>query len=368
QPGRDADRADERLRAGGGAAGLLVALERPARAGGRGARPGRQPAARLREGHAAAQHAGGGGRLHLRVPALGRGLRHPAAGGRHERLDDRDEHPEPVRRGVQLAARLGDRVDDDRDHGGDAGAAGAGRALAGHPAAGRLMDRALPQPHGPPSEPARWGAPLAARRVDALTLASRFPWLYLAGAFGLVFLFLPIFMVILFSFNTGRTTRFPIQGLTLDWYDKVLHDGVVLQATRASIEVGIGTMLLSALLGVPAALALTRHRLRGRSLLSALFVLPVAVPTLILAVALLTLLSTLKLPLSLGTVVIGHTVYCVPLMFLIVRARLLDMDRFVEEAARDLGASPWQTFWTVTFPLVRSAIFGAMLLVFAQSF
>ena len=233
------------------------------------------------------------------------------------------------------------------------------------------MDRALRQPQETPGEPARWGAPhapLAARRLDALTLASRFPWLYLGGASGLVFLFLPIFMVILFSFNTGRTTRFPIQGLTLDWYDKVLHDGVVLQATRASIEVGIGTMLLSALLGVPAALALTRHRLRGRSLLSALFVLPVAVPTLILAVALLTLLSTLKLPLSLGTVVIGHTVYCVPLMFLIVRARLLDMDRFVEEAARDLGASPWQTFWTVTFPLVRSAIFGAMLLVFAQSF
>jgi spermidine/putrescine transport system permease protein len=210
--------------------------------------------------------------------------------------------------------------------------------------------------------------PAAARRADLLTLAGRFPWLYLAGALGMLFLFLPIAMVILFSFNTGTTTRFPIEGLTLDWYDRVLRDEVILSATRASVQVGVGTMLLSALLGVPAALALSRFRFRGRSTLGAFFALPLAVPTLILAVALLTLLSTLKVPLSLGTVIVGHTVYTVPLMFLVVRARLLDMDPFLEESARDLGANGWQTFWKVTFPLIRSSIFGAMLLVFAQSF
>ncbi len=211
-------------------------------------------------------------------------------------------------------------------------------------------------------------APLATRQVDLLTYAGRFPWLYVFSALGLLFLFLPIVMVILFSFNVGKTTRFPIEGLTLDWYRQVLNNGVIMKAAWASVQVGIGTMLLSALLGVPAALALARYRVRGGSALSAFFTVPLTVPTLILAVALLTLLSTVNMPLSLGTVIVGHTVYCVPLLFLVVRARLLDMDPFLEEASRDLGATGWQTFWKVTFPLIRSSILGAMLLVFAQSF
>jgi spermidine/putrescine transport system permease protein len=220
------------------------------------------------------------------------------------------------------------------------------------------MERAVP----------RAGA--ATRPVDLLAAIGRIPWLYLLTAQALLFLFFPILMVMLFSFNEGTTTRFPIRALTLNWYRAALRNQVVLDGLRNSIYVGIGTMLASALLGVPAALALTRYRVggRGAAALGSFFILPLAVPVLILAVALLTLLSTLALPLSLATVVIGHTMYCVPLMFLVVTARLRDMDRFIEEAARDLGASRWRTFWEVTLPLIRSSIFGAMLLVFAQSF
>jgi spermidine/putrescine transport system permease protein len=220
------------------------------------------------------------------------------------------------------------------------------------------MERAVPRP----------GA--ATRPVDLLAAIGRIPWLYVLTAQALLFLFFPILMVMLFSFNEGTTTRFPIRALTLNWYRAALRNQVVLDGLRNSIYVGIGTMLASALLGVPAALALTRYRVGGRAAaaLGSFFILPLAVPVLILAVALLTLLSTLALPLSLATVVIGHTMYCVPLMFLVVTARLRDMDRFIEEAARDLGASRWRTFWEVTFPLIRSSIFGAMLLVFAQSF
>jgi spermidine/putrescine transport system permease protein len=220
------------------------------------------------------------------------------------------------------------------------------------------MERAVPRP----------GA--ATRPVDLLAAIGRIPWLYVLTAQALLFLFFPILMVMLFSFNEGTTTRFPIRALTLNWYRVALRNQVVLDGLRNSVYVGIGTMLASALLGVPAALALTRYRVGGRAAaaLSSFFILPLAVPVLILAVALLTLLSTLALPLSLATVVIGHTMYCVPLMFLVITARLRDMDRFIEEAARDLGASRWRTFWEVTFPLIRSSMFGAMLLVFAQSF
>lgn len=206
------------------------------------------------------------------------------------------------------------------------------------------------------------------RQVDFLTLAGRFPWLYGLAALTIMFLYLPIVMVVLFSFSVDVTTRFPIRGLTLSWYLTAFNTPALLSAARNSVYVAMGTALLTALVATPAALALTRYRFRWRGILSAFFTVPLALPTLILGVSLLLLFSVMKVRLSLLTVVVGHSLYLAPFMLLVIRARLMDMDRFIEEAARDLGASGWRTFWEVTFPLIRSSIVGGMFLVFAQSF
>jgi spermidine/putrescine transport system permease protein len=208
----------------------------------------------------------------------------------------------------------------------------------------------------------------APSRVDLLTLAGRVPWLYGAAGLALAFLYLPIIMVVLFSFSQDVTTRFPIRGLTLAWYVEMLDTEHLLAATQNSLIVAAAAALLTALIATPAALALTRYRFRISGGLTAFFVLPLSLPTLIIAVSLLLMFRATGTQLSLGTVVLGHTVYLIPFTFLVIRARLLDMDRYIEEAARDLGASGWRTFWEVTFPLVRSSIVGAMFLVFAQSF
>ena len=196
----------------------------------------------------------------------------------------------------------------------------------------------------------------------------RMPWLRIYTALVIAFLYLPLLMVVLFSFNTAAATMFPMRGLTLDWYRAVLSNPVILDAATVSAQVGIVTMLSAGVLGTAAALATRGRSFPGQRLLVPLFRLPLAVPVLILAVTLLTLLTALNIRLSIWTVAIGHTVALVPYVFVIVRTRLVDMDRLIDEAARDLGASPWRTFWLITFPLIRPSIMAAMFIVFAMSF
>ena len=113
---------------------------------------------------------------------------------------------------------------------------------------------------------------------------------------------------------------------------------------------------------------LTRRSFRFKGLLRGLLVLPVSLPTLLIGISLLSFFALLSVTRSLVTVTIGHVVYCVPFMLLVVSARLAEFDTSVEDAARDLGATPFQAFRLVTFPLIRPTIVGGMLLIFAQSF
>lgn len=209
---------------------------------------------------------------------------------------------------------------------------------------------------------------VASRPFSISSVVRRLPWLYFMAGFTLLFLYLPVVMVMVFSFSTDYTTRFPIRSLTLNWFAMVLANEELLNAARNSLIVAVGTALIAALIGTPAALALTRYRFHAQGTLSAIITMPMTLPTLIVGVALLILFSTAGFKLSLLTVVIGHTVYLLPYTFLIIKARLQDMDRFIEEAARDLGANGWRTFWEITFPLIRSSILGASFLVFSQSF
>jgi spermidine/putrescine transport system permease protein len=204
-------------------------------------------------------------------------------------------------------------------------------------------------------------------RVPRLRLRE-VPLLEIYAALALLFLFLPVMMLVVLSFNSAVTGIFPLKGFTLKWYDQALHNRIIWPALQNSLIVAISTAVVAALLGTPAAFILTRRSFRFKNLLRGLLVLPMSLPTLLIGISLLSFFATLSVTRSLLTVTIGHVVYCVPYMLLVVSARLAEFDFAIEEAARDLGATPFQAFRRVTFPLIRPTIIGGMLLIFAQSF
>ena len=199
-------------------------------------------------------------------------------------------------------------------------------------------------------------------------MTGRGPRRLLAAHTALVYLFLyaPIAILVVFSFNAARQTAF-WQGFTLDWYRRLLDDGLLLRAVRNSLEVAGITTAAAVLLGTPAALALARPTFRGKGATQTLLYLPVIIPEVVLGAALVTFFGAVELRLSLATVVIAHAVFSVSYMALVVRARLAGLDPALEEAARDLGANPFETFRRVTLPLALPGIVASALLVFTLS-
>jgi spermidine/putrescine transport system permease protein len=190
----------------------------------------------------------------------------------------------------------------------------------------------------------------------------------LAAHTALVYLFLyaPIAILIAFSFNASRQTAF-WAGFTLDWYRQLFDDPGLFQAVRTSLVVAAATTAAAVLLGTPAALALARHGFRGERATQALLYLPVIIPEVVLGAALVTFFGTIGMQLSIATVVIAHIVFSVSYVAIVVRARLAGLDPALEEAARDLGAGPFETFRRVTLPLAAPGIAAAALLVFTLS-
>jgi spermidine/putrescine transport system permease protein len=186
--------------------------------------------------------------------------------------------------------------------------------------------------------------------------------------FYLAFLYVPVLFLPLFSFNDSVFIVFPLTGFTTKWYAQMLADGAMLHALGNSLEVGAVTALLSTVLGLLAAKALTRYRVPGGSALLALTSLPLFIPDIVLGISLLILLNTIAIPLSLLTVIAGHTLICVPFAITVLMSRFEGFDRSLEEASLDLGESGWMTFWRVTFPLALPGIISSLLLCFIVSF
>jgi ABC-type spermidine/putrescine transport system permease subunit II len=186
-------------------------------------------------------------------------------------------------------------------------------------------------------------------------------WLLLA------FLFAPILTLILFSFDASGRGTLPLNDLSTHWYEEVLDSPLIRAAFGNSLIVAAATTVSSVILGTLAALAFFRRRSRLNAPITVLAVLPIALPPLVLGIALLSLFKAMGITLSLTTVTIAHVLLTAALVLLVVNARLANFDRSIEDAARDLGATPVQTFRKVTFPLIRSSVFGAMLLVLAIS-
>ena len=181
-----------------------------------------------------------------------------------------------------------------------------------------------------------------------------------------LFLYIPILAVVAFSFNSGEHISV-WQGFTLGWYAKLFENAALWRACRNSLIVaGIATSIAT-VIGTTAALAIERHRFRFRNALVRCLYLPIIIPDIVLAIALLAFYVQVRIPLSLITVIIAHGVFNIAYVTIVVRARLQGYDNTLEEAARDLGANEWQTFWRITLPLIAPGIIGGALLAFTLS-
>ncbi|MFO1056792.1 MAG: ABC transporter permease [Dongiaceae bacterium] len=186
-----------------------------------------------------------------------------------------------------------------------------------------------------------------------------------AGIF--VFLYVPMIMLVLFSFNGSDLLLFPLKDLSLRWYAALLADRELHRSIWNSLVVVAAVVPLTLAFGVSLAFAIDRYRIPGAALLEQLTLIPLIVPGLITGLAILLAVKRFDLPLSLGTVIVGHTVGWLPVVVSQVHARLRRLDRRLEEASLDLGASYWQTFWRVTVPGIRNAVLGSALLVMTLS-
>jgi spermidine/putrescine transport system permease protein len=184
----------------------------------------------------------------------------------------------------------------------------------------------------------------------------------------LIFIYLPVFFLPVFSFNDAIYVAFPMKGFTLRWWQEMVQQTGMLKALWNSFAVAVPVSIISTTLGMCAAKALTSYRLAGAKMLTGLFTLPLVIPFIILGIALLIAFNSYGINLSLLSVGIGHVLICVPFSLFVLLSRLESFDKTIEEAALDLGETPWMTFWLVTFPIAMPGIVASLLLTFTISF
>jgi putative spermidine/putrescine transport system permease protein len=191
-------------------------------------------------------------------------------------------------------------------------------------------------------------------------------------AITLAFMYVPLAVIALYAFNERRTLKWPIPGLTLEWFDRAFHNPGVREALLTSLKAATGATLVAVLLGTLASFAVARHRFFGRETISFLVILPIALPGVVTGMALNAtfreVLSPFGVGLGLFTVIVGHATFCIVVIYNNVIARLRRTSRSFEEASADLGANTWTTFRLITLPALRSAMVAGALLAFALSF
>lgn len=184
----------------------------------------------------------------------------------------------------------------------------------------------------------------------------------------LVFLYGPVLLLPLFSFNDATYAVFPLKGFTLKAYQQMMNDPSLLKALKNSLMVAIGVALVSTTFGLLAAMGITRYKMPGRGPMMGSIMLPMVIPSIILSVALLVIVrQVFDIPLTLWTVGAGHVLLCVPFSMMVLMARLEGFDKSLEEASADLGENGWMTFWRVTFPLALPGVISSLLMSFTIS-
>lgn len=188
--------------------------------------------------------------------------------------------------------------------------------------------------------------------------------LWLMASLVYAFLYIPLIIVVIYSFNDSKLNAEWV-GFTLSWYQKLFENEEMLIAARNSLIIAVSATILATSLGTMAGLAIHRYKLK---VLPILAFTPVAMPEILLGVSLLLFfLQVLNLTLGMISIIIAHTTFCIGFVAIIVRARLQGMDESIFEAARDLGASPWQTFRLITLPLIMPAVIAGALMSFTLS-
>jgi spermidine/putrescine transport system permease protein len=187
-----------------------------------------------------------------------------------------------------------------------------------------------------------------------------------SGIWGYLFLYAPIIILIIFSFNSSRFVS-AWEGFSFRWYGELFKDAAMGAALKNSLIVAVVSTLLSTVFGTMVSLAMERNRFWGKMAFDALLYLPIIIPDIAMAVMLLLFFVLSKFSLSLVTIIISHVAFNISFVAVVVRARLVGFDRSLEEAAQDLGANELQTFWHVTLPLLMPGILGGALLAFTLS-
>lgn len=200
------------------------------------------------------------------------------------------------------------------------------------------------------------------RRLDLPTL-----FVGAAAAFVLAFIYLPMVVVVVYSFNPDAVNVFPMRGVSLRWYRMLLEDEQLIAALRISVLVAMGGTSIGLLLGIPGAIALARHEFPGKRILERVVLLPLTLPGIVTGVAMLSFFPLIGVPVSLFAVLIGHGTFLIAITLTQVYARLKRLDPSLEEASADLGAPPLTTFRRVILPNIKTAIIGSALLSFTLS-
>lgn len=182
----------------------------------------------------------------------------------------------------------------------------------------------------------------------------------------LFLIYLPIVLVVVYSFNENRISTM-WSGFSLRWYETLFRDRAMFEALVNSIVLGLSSSLAAAVIGTLGAVGFTKIQARTKNVVEYISMLPMMTPEIILGMVFLAFFSQLNLPFGMLTLLISHTVFCVPYILMEVKARLVGMDKSLEEAAMDLGATPRRTFFDITLPLIMPAVLSGSLLAFAMS-
>jgi putative spermidine/putrescine transport system permease protein len=204
-------------------------------------------------------------------------------------------------------------------------------------------------------------------------LSSRARWLLRIGTFvTMAFLYVPLAVILLYAFNERRTLKWPIPGLTFEWFERAFNNPGVREALWTSLKAATGATLIALILGTLLSFAVARHRWFGRETISFVVVLPIALPGIVTGMALNATFREVLGPVGIGlgmfTVIVGHATFCIVVIYNNVIARLRRVSGSFEEASADLGADTFTTFRLVTLPALRSAMVAGALLAFALSF
>lgn len=181
-----------------------------------------------------------------------------------------------------------------------------------------------------------------------------------------LFLYLPIGVIVVFSFNTSKT-NIVFEGFTTQWYGKLLQNEPLLEAYGNTLLVGAASTLIATIIGTLASYGMSKYKFKGKGIIDALLYIPVVIPEIILGISLLAIFNIANVPMGIFSLIIAHATFSIPFVVFTVNARFAGFDRSIEEAAMDLGAGRLKTFLTVTLPVILPGVISGAFLAFTLS-